>query len=62
MKETPREEAINIAIHYVELAAKVQALEAESRRNNAVVRHLMKLSNQLRRKIGADPNPTYNIN
>lgn len=61
MKQTPREEAMNIAINYVELAIKLHAEEAESRRDNTVVRHLMKLSSQLRRKIGADPNPAYGI-
>ena len=61
MKETPREEAMNIAINYVELAIKLHAEEAGSRRDNVVVRHLMKLSSQLRRKIGADPNPAYGI-
>ena len=61
MNETPREEAIGVAINAVELAIKLHEEEAETRRDKIVVRHLMKLSNQLRRKIGADPNPFYDI-
>ena len=53
--ETPREEAIGIAIGAVDLAIKLHTEEAECRRDRTVVRHLKKLSHQLRRKIGADP-------
>lgn len=53
--ETPREEAIGIAIGAIDLSVKLHAEEAESRRDRAVVRQLKKLSHQLRRKIGADP-------
>lgn len=53
--ETPREEAIGIAIGAIDLAVKLHTEEAESRRDRAIVRQLMKLSHQLRRKIGADP-------
>ena len=59
--ETPREEAIGIAINAVEFAIKLHEQEAETRRDKTVVRHMMKLSSQLRRKIGADPNPAYGI-
>ena len=61
MNETPREEAIGVAINAVELAIKLHEEEAETRRDKIVVRHLMKLSSQLRRKIGADPSPAYDI-
>ena len=59
--DTPREEALSIAINYVEYAVRVHARDADSRRENAVVRQLMKLENQLRRKLRADPNPAYDV-
>lgn len=53
-EETPRQEAIGIAIGAIDLAIKLHTEEAESRRDRTVVRQLKKLSHQLRRKIGAD--------
>lgn len=53
--ETPREEAIGIAIGAIDLAVKLHTEEAEFQRDRTVVRHLKKLSHELRRKIRADP-------
>ena len=58
---TPKEKALSIAINHVEYAVRVHARDANSSRENAVVRHLMKLENQLRRKLRADPNPAYDV-
>lgn len=52
--KTPREEAIGRAIALIDSAIMDYTEEAESRRDRAIVRQLMKLSHQLRRKIGAD--------
>lgn len=52
---TPREEAIEMAINAVDLYIEDQRdwLE-ESTRGERVIIHMKKISNQLRRKIGAD--------
>jgi hypothetical protein len=52
---TPREQAIEMAINAIELCIQDQRdwLE-ETNRGERIIIHMKKLSNQLRRKIGAD--------
>lgn len=52
---TPREQAIEMAITAIDLQIEDQRdwLE-ETKRGERVIIHLKKISNQLRRKIGAD--------
>lgn len=52
---TPREQAIEMAINAVELYIKDQRHWLEdNKRGERVIIHMKKISNQLRRKIGAD--------
>lgn len=62
MKATPRQQAIDMAIQAVEIhMTEHEDWLSETAHGRKVMQQMQKLSNQLRRKIGADERevPTY---